>query len=58
MRLKSSKKTKMFPGKYDLSELEDGKYTFEFTKGNEKIVKIVNLVMTKPAAVNRQIAVH
>jgi len=48
----------MFPGKYDLSELEDGKYTFEFTKGNEKIVKIVNLVMTKPTAVNRQIAVH
>jgi hypothetical protein len=53
-----TKNTKMYHGKYDLSELADGKYTFEFTKGNEKLVKEVNLVTTKPTAINRQIAVH
>ena len=52
------KKDKSYHGKYDLSELEDGKYTFEFTKGDEKIVKEVNLVTTKPTVINRQIALN
>lgn len=51
------KKDKIYHGKYDLSELEDGKYTFEFTKGDEKIVKEVNLVTTKPTTIIRQMAV-
>ena len=55
---KVAKKDKSYHAKYDLSELEDGKYTFEFTKGNEKLVKEVNLVTTKPAAINRQIALN
>ncbi|MEY4538483.1 MAG: hypothetical protein RLZZ306_240 [Bacteroidota bacterium] len=52
------KKDKSYHAKYDLSELEDGKYTFEFTKGDEKLVKEVNLVTTKPTAINRQIALN
>jgi hypothetical protein len=55
---KVAKKDKSYHAKYDLSELEDGKYTFEFTKGNEKLVKEVNLVTTKPTAINRQIALN
>jgi hypothetical protein len=58
IRERVAKKDKSYHAKYDLSELEDGKYTFEFTKGDEKIVKEVNLVTTKPTAINRQIAVH
>ncbi|PWK27403.1 hypothetical protein LV89_01716 [Arcicella aurantiaca] len=53
-----SKKDKNYHGKYDMSQLEDGKYTFEFTKGDEKIVKEVNLVTTKPTTINRQIALQ
>jgi hypothetical protein len=53
-----AKKDKSYHAKYDLSELEDGKYTFEFTKGDEKLVKEINLVTTKPNAINRQIAVN
>jgi hypothetical protein len=49
---------KSYHGKYDMSQLEDGKYTFEFTKGTEKIVKEVNLVTTKPTTTNRQIALQ
>ncbi len=49
---------KSYHGKYDMSQLEDGKYTFEFTKGTEKIVKEVNLVTTKPTTINRQIALQ
>ena len=52
------KKDKSYHAKYDLSELEDGKYIFEFTKGDEKLVKEVNLVTTKPTAINRQIALN
>ncbi len=52
------KKDKSYHAKYDMSELEDGKYTFEFSKGNETIVKEVNLVTTKPTTVSRQIAVQ
>jgi uncharacterized protein YegP (UPF0339 family) len=58
IRERVSKKDKSYHAKYDLSELEDGKYTFEFTKGDEKIVKEVNLVTTKPTAISRQIAVQ
>lgn len=47
-----------YHGKYDLSELEDGKYTFEFTKGDEKLVKEVNLVTNKPTKIYRQIALN
>ena len=53
-----AKKDKNYHAKYDLSELEDGKYTFEFTKGDEKLVKELNLVTTKPTAINRQIALN
>ena len=55
IRERVAKKDKSYHAKYDLSELEDGKYTFEFTKGDEKLVKEVNLVTTKPTAINRQI---
>ena len=53
-----AKNDKSYHAKYDLSELEDGKYTFEFTKGDEKLVKEVNLVTTKPTAISRQIALN
>ena len=53
-----AKKDKSYHAKYDLSQLEDGKYTFEFTKGDEKLVKEVNLVTTKPTSINRQIAMN
>ena len=53
-----NKNAKMYHLKYDMSELADGKYTFEFTTGDEKIVKEVNLVTTKPAIIDRQIAVQ
>jgi uncharacterized protein YegP (UPF0339 family) len=49
-----NKNEKSYHAKFDMSELEDGKYTFEFTKGNEKIVKEVNL-STKT---DRQIAMN
>lgn len=58
IRERVAKKDKSYHAKYDLSELEDGKYTFEFTKGDEKLVKEVNLVTTKPTAINRQIALN
>ena len=53
-----AKKDKSYHAKYDLGELEDGKYTFEFTKGDEKLVKEVNLVTNKPAKISRQIALN
>ena len=46
------KNDKTYHAKFDMSELEDGTYTFEFTKGNEKVTKEVQL-STKT---NRQIA--
>ena len=52
------RKVSKYHAKYDLSELEDGKYTIEFTKGNEKLVKEINLVTTKPKIANRQIALN
>ena len=53
-----SKNDSSYHAKYDLSELEDGKYIFEFTKGDEKLVKEINLVTTKPKIANRQIALN
>ena len=53
-----TKGTKSYHGKYDLSELADGKYTFEFTKGDEKVVKEVNLSSEAPTESNRQIVVE
>jgi hypothetical protein len=52
-----TKNAKMYHGKYDLSELADGKYTFEFTKGDEKVIKEVNLSSQKPTESARQIVV-
>ena len=40
---KVNKNEKTYHAKFDMSGLEDGKYTFEFTKGNEKVVKEVQL---------------
>lgn len=53
-----TKGTRSFHGKYDLSELADGKYTFEFTKGDEKIIKEVNLSSEVPTENARQIVVE
>ena len=53
-----TKGVKSYHGKYDLSELADGKYTFEFTKGDEKIIKEVNLFSEVPTDNNRQIVVE
>lgn len=52
------KNSKIYHGKYDLSDLADGKYTFEFTKGNEKVVKEVNLSSEAPTESSRQIVVQ
>ena len=48
------KNDKSYHAKFDMSQLEDGKYTFEFTKGNEKVTKEVQL-STKT---DRQIAMQ
>lgn len=48
------KNEKTYHAKFDMSALEDGKYTFEFTKGNEKVIKEVEL-STKT---NRQLAMQ
>jgi hypothetical protein len=53
-----TKNAKMYHGKYDLSELADGKYTFEFKKGDEKVIKEVNLSSQKPTDSARQIVVE
>ena len=49
-----NKNDKVYHGKFDMSNLEDGKYTFEFTKGNEKVIREVQL-STKT---DRQIAMQ
>jgi uncharacterized protein YegP (UPF0339 family) len=48
------KNDKTYHAKFDMSGLEDGKYTFEFKKGNEKVTKEVEL-STKT---DRQIAMQ
>ena len=52
------KGAKTYHGKYDLSELADGKYTFEFTKGDEKVIKEVNLSSEIPTESSRQIVIE
>jgi Domain of unknown function (DUF3244) len=49
-----NKNEKTYHAKFDMSQLEDGKYTFEFTKGKEKVTKEVELT-TKT---DRQIAMQ
>ena len=49
------KNTKSYHGKYDMTDLQDGKYTFEFIKGDEKITKEVNLQTNPPKEVSREI---
>jgi hypothetical protein len=55
---KLGKKAKKYHGKYDMSELADGKYTFEFTKGDEKIVKEVNLFSVEAIEDSRKIVLE
>lgn len=52
---KIAKYKKDYHGKYDMTGLEDGKYTFEFIKGDEKIVKEIELKSTEPQEFVRQI---
>jgi hypothetical protein len=48
-----------YAGKFDLSQLADGKYTFEFSSGKETVTKVVNLsTNTKPVELNRNIALN
>ncbi len=53
-----TKGAKTYHGKYDLSELADGKYTFEFTKGDEKVIKEVNLSSVESIESTRHIVVE
>ena len=53
-----TKGAKSYHGKYDLSELADGKYTFEFIKGDEKMIKEVNLSSGVQVESSRQIVVE
>ena len=53
-----TKGTKNYHGTYDLSGLADGKYTFEFTKGDEKVIKEVNLTSEAPTESSRFIAIN
>lgn len=53
-----TKGTDCYHGKYDLSELADGKYTFEFIKGDEKVIKEVNLSSEAPTESSRLIAIN
>ncbi len=43
------KKQTAYHGKFDLKELEDGKYSFEISDGSTKIVKNVQVGTSKPA---------
>ncbi|MDR6563182.1 MULTISPECIES: hypothetical protein [unclassified Arcicella] len=54
------KKGTTYRGKFDLSELEDGKYSFEITDGATKIVKTVNVgtVSPVPASADRFISMN
>ena len=52
---KIAKHKSNYHGKYDMTGLEDGKYTFEFVKGDEKIIKEIELKSTEPQEFVRQI---
>ncbi|MDR6564483.1 MULTISPECIES: hypothetical protein [unclassified Arcicella] len=45
---KVGKANEKYHGKFDLSELQDGKYSFEITDGESKIVKTVNIGTKTP----------
>lgn len=47
------KNSAVYHGKYDMTGLADGTYTFEFTKGDEKIVKEINLTTDQPTDESR-----
>lgn len=47
------KKSATYHGKFDLSELEDGAYSFEITDGENKIVKNVNIGTKNPEPVSQ-----
>ncbi|MBB6004855.1 hypothetical protein [Arcicella rosea] len=47
------KNSQKYHGKFDLSELEDGAYSFEITDGESKIVKNVNIGTKNPEPVNQ-----
>ena len=53
---KIAKSKTLYHGKYDMTGLEDGKYTIEFIKGDERIVKEIELKSTQPQEFVRQIA--
>ena len=53
---KIAKRRLSYYGKYDMAGLEDGKYTIEFIKGDERIVKEIELQSTQPQEFVRQIA--
>ena len=53
-----TKGTECYHGKYDLSELADGKYIFEFIKGDEKVIREVNLSSEAPTERSRLIAMN
>ena len=52
----ANKKSQIYRGKFDMSDLKDGKYSFEFIKGNEKVVKDVELQSNAPREIIRQIS--
>lgn len=43
-----SKGAKLYHGKFDLSDLQDGKYHFEITEGDKTIVKNVSIGTKQP----------
>ncbi len=47
-----SKNSQKYHGKFDLTELEDGTYSFEITDGDSKIVKNVNIGTKNPEPVS------
>lgn len=52
------KKMEKFAKKFDLSNLENGKYTFEIANGKEKIVKEIDVTSNQPInVVYRSIAI-
>ena len=52
------KRNQTYRGRFDMSELKDGKYFFEFIKGYEKILKDVELQSTAPKESIRQILLN
>ncbi|MGX7686251.1 hypothetical protein [Flectobacillus sp. BAB-3569] len=53
-----AKNTPSYYGKFDMSQLEDGVYTFEITDGTEKIIKTVNLQSPETQETTRNLTVN